>query len=239
MAKTIYIGLIGKAGAGKSHTANIIKQRYHINSEIFSFGAKLKELFSNSINIYKDGTYIYTSSSDRDLFEMFRTECERELIALTDSIFRDTVKVSVLKDLISQYHTRSTPRDDRILIARRLYQFFGTDMCRAVSPNIWIDIVDQKISETSMSPSYYGRNFIAIIDDVRFINEAYYVKSKNGYLFKILGMATTMDHESETEQDKIPNQIIYDAYGNTYDTSFDKKIISVVEKIAKQEFGKN
>lgn len=68
-------------------------------------------------------------------------------------------------------------RDDKIdstfLSIRELMQIFATEVCRSEMPGIWYQFLDLKRSDK------------LIVSDVRFQNEADFLKSKGAFLFKV------------------------------------------------------
>lgn len=73
--------------------------------------------------------------------------------------------------------------------ARDLMQYFGTEVCRRMYADIW---VNQLIARASMQTK------IVICTDVRFPNEASAIKANNGILIKVEREGSPhSDHESE------------------------------------------
>lgn len=85
---------------------------------------------------------------------------------------------------------------------RRLLQLLGTEVCReCIAEDYWI----QKWSDSYIKALRMGNSFI-IIDDIRFPNEAKFIKDLGGYLVKITGRAydnVDSKHPSELELDNM------------------------------------
>ena len=78
------------------------------------------------------------------------------------------------------------------LTPRYLMQFLGTDLLRKqFDPDIWIKLMEKKIGS--------GEGWI--ITDVRFRNEAEFIKSRGGIIIKIVRPSIDIadDHESEVQ----------------------------------------
>lgn len=74
---------------------------------------------------------------------------------------------------------RLTWKDDPIYGCTPILQWFGTDVMRKKNPDYWIRIVEKRLDEE-------GQSAIAIITDVRFPNEADFVKESGGYLVEVI-----------------------------------------------------
>ncbi len=84
-----------------------------------------------------------------------------------------------------------SPRAFGPMTAREFLQVFGTDICRLIKPNVWIDLCINSIkSEGSL---------LAVIDDCRFPNEVEAIQAAGG---KVIGLTRGSDsedsHASET-----------------------------------------
>lgn len=89
-------------------------------------------------------------------------------------------------------------------LTRTLIQYVGTEVGRAYNENYWIDLCDPIIKH------YLSKNIKIAITDVRFKNEAEYIKSLGGKIIKISGQGKYKEnsleamHKSEMELDEIP-----------------------------------
>lgn len=96
---------------------------------------------------------------------------------------------------------------------RDLYQIVGTELFRRqISDSFWVDTLSGDINEKAFDRVSSHEKHI-IITDVRFLNEANFIKKRKGYLIKVIRpegntVAETATvgqsaHASETELDKI------------------------------------
>lgn len=100
---------------------------------------------------------------------------------------------------------------------RWILQFFGTDCCREIEPDIWVRKTNEKIQELQDN----GETLV-VIDDVRFINEANMLLNNwNATLVKLVGPEDTetleahKQHISETQMDSLPDSFYSAVYRNT------------------------
>ena len=113
----------------------------------------------------------------------------------------------ITPDIIEEYKTKPLEIYP-YLTTRQLMQIIGTDLLRSRWPAIFIHSVHRDIVRTmdiySLGVPEYN---VAIIDDVRFQNEAEYVR-QNGFLVKLMDGGDTCDaHISETELETIKADI--------------------------------
>lgn len=67
------------------------------------------------------------------------------------------------------------PAQGKHMTIRKILQWWGTDIMRTlVDEDYWIKVLDQRLGDG-----------VIIIDDIRFPNEADYIKSKGGYLIRL------------------------------------------------------
>ena len=69
-------------------------------------------------------------------------------------------------------------------------QYFGTNICRKIKPNIWVDSCIQRMLESGTE--------LAIVPDVRFPNEAEAIKKAGGRVIRLTRSPHEDEHESET-----------------------------------------
>lgn len=72
-----------------------------------------------------------------------------------------------------------TEKDSDKEIIRPLLVTYGTDIRRKLNPDCWIESISGKVED------YLSQGYFVFITDVRFLNEAEWVKSQSGYLFNI------------------------------------------------------
>lgn len=95
------------------------------------------------------------------------------------------------------------PKDDPIYGYTQILQWYGTNIARRQNPNTWVDALSKRLEDE--------RPAVAIIPDVRFQNEAEYIKEKGGYLVEVIRLnadgtqyldpGRDPKHESETALD--------------------------------------
>ena len=96
---------------------------------------------------------------------------------------------------------------------REFMTILGTDIARKVNSDIWINFMDKHIINREGKP-YLIKN--TIIDDVRFVNEANYIKNNGGILIRLVGDPGGLEdglnsnHVSETELDDYPFEYVLD-----------------------------
>ena len=88
------------------------------------------------------------------------------------------------------------------LTAREFLQFFGTDICRKIHPDIWTDRTLKSIREEE--------SLMAVISDCRFPNEAEAVRTAGGKIIKLTRGIDGDKHSSETSVDAIEYDVVID-----------------------------
>lgn len=93
---------------------------------------------------------------------------------------------------------------------RKMAQALGTEWGRALNSNLWLDIAAEKIRVCQQ----YGNPGV-VISDVRFVNEAQWIKSKGGVIWKILrpGIEPVRAHISEQLAAELPYDYVIDNRG--------------------------
>ena len=72
---------------------------------------------------------------------------------------------------------RMTAGMNKDMTIRELLQWYGTDVGWKLNPNHWVDLMDKALRHSTVN--------IAIIDDVRFPNEADFIKNNGGLLVRL------------------------------------------------------
>jgi hypothetical protein len=70
------------------------------------------------------------------------------------------------------------PKEDPIYGYTKILQFYGTDVVRKSSPDYWVHRLNERIGAEGPD--------VAVITDIRFPNEAEYVKKNDGYLVEVI-----------------------------------------------------
>jgi hypothetical protein len=102
------------------------------------------------------------------------------------------------------------------MTAREVMQYFGTDICRRMLSNVWVDATIRQIR--------YERPAIAIITDIRFPNEVEGTQAVGGKVgrFTRAPFAGKDEHESETALDDYPSE--------KFDAVWDNAELSIAEQ---------
>lgn len=87
---------------------------------------------------------------------------------------------------VTTHHT-SPPNP---MTAREFLQYFGTDICRHIKPDIWVESCISRMLESGTE--------LAIVPDVRFPNEAEAIKKAGGKVIRLTRSPHKDEHESET-----------------------------------------
>lgn len=125
-------------------------------------------------------------------------------------------------------------KDER---GRRLLQRIGTEVGRDYNPQIWVQMMAQRIKDIEDCNKLYMAETCVVIDDVRFSNEAEFVKYMDGFIIRLKGQNyysgdNLSNHPSERDLD--PSLIDYDwtfkSYGDKdlFQKAFEKKIKEVI-----------
>ncbi len=80
---------------------------------------------------------------------------------------------------------------------RGCLQWFGTDVCRAKYPDIWVNAVNKKLNWIKGN---YAEDVVILVGDVRFPNEVRAVQ-EGGHVIRLLRNPHNDQHESETALD--------------------------------------
>ncbi|SRR6266446_2405016 len=106
------------------------------------------------------------------------------------------------------HQTKAHPawKADAIYGCTPILQWYGTDVARKENPNVWVQALDKRLSREAPE--------IAVVTDVRFENEAKYIKEKGGYLVQVI--RRNADGTQFVDSGRDPNHIsetALDAYG--------------------------
>jgi hypothetical protein len=109
-------------------------------------------------------------------------------------------------DFIHERHLKELPIPGIGVSYRHLAQTLGTEWGRSIAPDLWIKLTESTISNMA---SQGERRFV--ISDVRFLNEAQWLKESGGEVWRIdrPGISSVRDHESERQVSQIqPDRVI-------------------------------
>lgn len=83
------------------------------------------------------------------------------------------------------------------MTAREFLQFFGTEVCRKINEDVWIDRLIKDIELDS--------SLLAVVDDVRFENEVEAVQAAGGKVIRLTRGNYSDNHSSECSLDSFEN----------------------------------
>lgn len=92
-----------------------------------------------------------------------------------------------------------------LMSGREFIQYFGTELCRKIYPDIWTDRTMKDIQAEDSN--------LAVISDVRFENEVQAVQAAGGKVIRLTRSIGDDAHDSETALDK------YDGFDGIIDTA--------------------
>jgi hypothetical protein len=98
-------------------------------------------------------------------------------------------KIPVKRKFIKKLLNRDLG-DDKFLTAREFLQLFGTDVCRAIKPDVWTSSCLDRVKESDAE--------LAIVSDCRFPNEIDAIKNAEGRVIRLTRCPYDDGHESET-----------------------------------------
>lgn len=178
------IGLVGRAGAGKDTVASILSESHgHIR---IAFADALRIEIANSFKI-----------DSRLMDDRYEKEKINERITIARCDDREFIKR--MQDLGHDIHQPRSPR--------QILRWWGTEYRRQVcSDKYW----HERLQDTIDSLMRTGTRKI-VITDVRFINEAEFVKSLFGQIWRVTRISADSvkaDHVSESEQNHIQPTVI-------------------------------
>ena len=235
MKRGIIIGLAGVAGSGKDTAATMISYIYKHGSaanyakwlqyhaivkkypNIVHFADNVKECLSIIYDIpleyfnnrmYKD-EYFYVLNEKR--FIDYTTANKEYLIIENSDLMHEPLSEHIFR------------KPKCCIKLRTLMQYFATDICRYhLSDDIWIkSAIWKAISTLDITD-------VGIIADVRFQNEASYIKNKqNGIIIKLTRNTTKLNHSSE----KINFECDYEIENNGSLQQLYYKILEIIQKL--------
>jgi len=109
---------------------------------------------------------------------------------------------------------------------RRFLQVVGTT-AREIDPDVWIRHLHRR------NWLVFALHDRIVVDDVRFLNEAAFLRSQNFVIVRVVGRGYRLDadaarHVSETEMDKIEADFVLDNSGDFAETC--RKLVDFIRK---------
>jgi len=102
--------------------------------------------------------------------------------------------------------------------AREFLQYFGTDICRKIKDNVWVDVCINQIKHSGTQ--------LAIVLDCRFKNEAEAIKKAGGKVIRFTRKPHEDSHASETDLDDYDK---FDAVIDNANMTIDETNMKVME----------
>lgn len=148
------LGISGQKGNGKTTLANLLSDE---NTVHLTFAGKLKEIIC-------------------DVFSITDTEDKHQILEVTEQKMKDMLNHKILEPY-PEISGQKLPNFYGKKTLRQVLQFFGTDVCRNMRDDVWLDLL-----KNQMKP---GKNHI--VSDIRFENEFDYLKDLGFIMINKLG----------------------------------------------------
>lgn len=93
------------------------------------------------------------------------------------------------------------------MTSREFLQHFGSDLCRKIYPNIWVDACINQVTQSN--------THLSLISDVRFPNEIEAVQAAGGKVIRLTRKPFEDSHQSETALDHLDDSVYDGVIDNT------------------------
>lgn len=185
------IGLCGGMGSGKTTFARHLSSALGVHCKTMAFGDALKRLVSEVYKIPLDMLYTESGKSSVPDWASSGVVKFEEVPRLDHWTFAEhtggrvhtITKVLEANMAIAEACVLATPTCGRLL------QIVGESCRRCLGERVWIDVVEDELRCQRSLPS--ALRCVLIIDDVRYDNEARWIKGSGGVLIKIDSDAPT------------------------------------------------
>lgn len=186
------VGLSGLAGHGKSTVAKYLSQL--LGYRTYALASPIKNFFRclflwDREHLYgelKETECITPFISANEIVQALRTaQIPLEEYHVVLNFFAEFAQFTHEESYFDGY-----PATQYRVSPRRAMQIFGTEVCRSIDENVWLQCAENALNNTA--------NKSLIIEDVRFDNEAEFVHNK-GVLVNVVrkGGASALNHASE------------------------------------------
>lgn len=225
------IGIVGKARSGKSVFGEMLEAELwqfpadsHENFTCYALASPIKNIINDIFNWDEKHSEGYLKEVDVSIIMPTPEQFEAALkFYLLD--FKNHEKVLFKNLFFAKIIDKYTDADAiwGIISSRRAYQIFGTDIARTVRDTIWIDQAKARLDK--------GKRLI--LTDVRFENEAKWVREQGGTLIHIERDAAiaVSKHSSEDGVHILEDDIIISNNGTL------EKLEWYAKRIAKEIIG--
>lgn len=168
-SRPVVVGLSGKMGAGKDSVATVLAPMlpHRLNTLKVAFATGLKSEIAQIASILESCKFCVDDAVPRIAQQM---ECgEDEALHIADTLFMDRLENGLTSFLLGHKTARR----------REALQYWGTDVRKASNSAYWIDLLDDDASKAVEAGDS------VVVTDVRFPDEADYVRSRGGVLVRI------------------------------------------------------
>jgi len=185
--KVKIVGFCGHLGSGKTYFANKLTEFLSTNGEIvvrISFASYLKKVAYRIWGIRKAYLDRYSNISEYSFGLFSRLYSEANFQELFTNLYYEYPNHHNIITHAEEYLsilTEDYVNDNRNNAARKILQYLGTELFRAVDEDFHVKRIHEYLADLQIN----ANPFIAIIDDVRFPNEANYVSYHSGIVVKV------------------------------------------------------
>jgi len=148
----------------------------------YSFASSLKSIAVNLFNIPSECVY-GTEEQKRKTIDHLRWENMPGVVSNKTSFYVEGVD--------SEFWNNIIIHENGPMTAREFLQYFGTDVCRNIYENIWVDRCIRDLQQEG--------SLLAVIDDCRFLNEVEAVQKAGGRVIALTRNPFEDNHASETQ----------------------------------------
>lgn len=192
------IGISGKKQSGKDTVCKIIQLVYTaIYNASFDMQFVSKEHIVSEITEYLKSN----RSTDRSVYPEHHAFADKLKLCASIILGEDKDAFEVESEKNSKTRLHITDQEGKLITNRKFLQLFGTEVGRAIDPNLWVKSLLADYREAVFSAEI---NHIPdwIVTDVRFPNEAEAIKAEGGILIRVNRDTSVVDdHPSETALD--------------------------------------
>lgn len=211
----LVISLSGNIGSGKdticSNLIEHLEKEHSLKCKRFFFADKLKEFCVEVLGL--DYNLVHGTQEDKDTYTDYKWEDMPGVVITPNNLINQIPNFTKLNFGFDKNSTFITHTAGQMTI-REILQFFGTEICRKMYNNVWVDSLIRQINNSSCD--------VAIITDTRFHNEMNALKNTGAILIRLSRKAHSigLEHHSELE---------LSTYSN-YDYILDNKNMSRAEQ---------
>lgn len=170
----------------------------------------------------------YARSGKDTFFNRSKIFLEKEGMKANRIAFADALKLELDPLLKEKMGISAFTEDDyEKELIRPLLVTYGTELRRKVNPNCWIEGIQPSVIEALQDDEW------VFVTDVRFENEAQWIRMNNGVLVHIsrkdIGPANHQEHTQYVRMKKFFNYNVYwETYGNESINKCDEHVIPVM-----------